>query len=84
LLNLSVSSAEIFKNIIQYFSIMKTGGILFFASLIVGLYFLNLGFNFITIPETFSSMNKWMNVIGGILLIIGGFFAMRVTSRKAR
>jgi len=62
----------------------RMGGILFFASLIVGLYFLNLGLNFITIPESFSSANKWINILGGILLIIGGFFAMRATSRRVR
>lgn len=61
---------------------VKLGGLLFIVSLIAGLYFLNLGFNFVTLPESFSSVSKWMNIVGGILLIIGGFFSMRVGSKK--
>lgn len=43
--------------------------LLFFVSLIFGLYFLNAGLNFIKIPETFVSINKWIIFAGGILLI---------------
>jgi hypothetical protein len=61
---------------------VKLGGILFFVNLIAGLYFLNLGFNFIALPESLASLSKWMNVIGGILLILGGFFTMRQTTPR--
>lgn len=61
---------------------IKIGGVLFFASLVVGLYFLNLGFKLVVIPESISSViTTPMNVVGGILLIIGGFFSMRATTR---
>ncbi|OGJ12982.1 hypothetical protein A3K82_00990 [Candidatus Pacearchaeota archaeon RBG_19FT_COMBO_34_9] len=65
---------------------VKIGGVLFFVSLITGLYFLNLGFNFIPIPAALASVNKYMNIFGGILLIIGGIFSMRrtTTPRMAR
>ncbi|MCL5018612.1 MAG: hypothetical protein M1416_02500 [Candidatus Pacearchaeota archaeon] len=56
---------------------IKIGGLIFVANLIIGLYFINAGFNFIVLPELFLSLNKWINIVGGILLIIGGYFAMR-------
>ena len=61
---------------------VKLGGILFYVNLIAGLYFLNLGFNFFLIPESLASLSKWMNVVGGILLILGGFFTMRRTTPR--
>jgi len=56
---------------------IKIGGLIFVANLIVGLYFINAGFNFIVLPEFFLSLDKWINIVGGILLIIGGYFSMR-------
>jgi hypothetical protein len=47
-------------------------GLIFFIDLILGLYFLNFGINFITLPETFSSVSKWIIFVGGIFLILGG------------
>jgi hypothetical protein len=44
-------------------------GLLFFIYLIFGLYFINFGLNFIKIPETFATVNKWVVFIGGALLI---------------
>jgi len=64
---------------------IKVGGILFFASLVVGLYSLNLGFNFVTVPETVSSViAKPLAIVGGILLIVGGFFSMKSMSPVQR
>jgi uncharacterized membrane protein len=60
---------------------VRFGGILFIVNLIAGLYFLNLGFNFFAIPESLSMLDKWMNIIGGVLLIVGGFFSMRAVSK---
>lgn len=58
----------------------RMGSILFFADLIAGLYFINLGLKFVTIPvpETF---NNWIMAIGGGLLIIGGLMAMTSARR---
>ncbi|MDD5012201.1 MAG: hypothetical protein PHQ66_00945 [Candidatus Nanoarchaeia archaeon] len=64
---------------------MKIGGILFFVNLIIGLYFLNLGFNLIVLPAAISSvLTTPMYVVGGILLIIGGYFSMRATTPMIR
>jgi len=64
----------------------NTLGMLCFAlSLIIGLYFLNLGFNkliplyFITDP-----VNNIILIIGGILIIVGGFVFMRRSSSMQR
>jgi hypothetical protein len=59
---------------------IKIGMIIFLVSAVFGLYFLNLGFNFIPqIPQALAAVDKWINIVGGILLIVGGFFAMRST-----
>jgi hypothetical protein len=63
---------------------VKIGGILFAANLIFGLYFLNLGFNFIALPTFLASITNWINIIGGALLIVGGIFAMQATSPMRR
>jgi hypothetical protein len=47
-------------------------GLLFLADLLLGLYCLNYGLNFINIPETFSPIGKWIVFLGGIFLIFAG------------
>lgn len=49
----------------------KTG--VFIIFLIVGLYFLNYSLGFVNLPESFDKINKIVFLIGGGLLIIGGF-----------
>lgn len=63
---------------------IRGGTILFFVSLIAGLFFLNLGFNFIPLPDFLTSNMKWANIIGGVLLIIGGIFSMKTTPSMVR
>jgi hypothetical protein len=46
-------------------------GILFFVNLIVGLYFINSGFNFIDLAFL-DAIKNWIIVAGGALLIISG------------
>jgi hypothetical protein len=48
------------------------GGI-FAVFLIAGLYFLNLGTGFMKLPVSFDKINQIVFVVGGALLIIGGF-----------
>lgn len=49
----------------------------FLICLIVGLYFLNLGFNFFTIPAAITtSLGTWTNILGGALIIIGGVISL--------
>ena len=49
-------------------------GALFLLYLIFGLYFLNFGLNFIKIPESFDTINKWIIFVGGGLIV---FSALR-------
>ena len=51
----------------------KLGVFLFVICSIAGLYFLNLAFNVITIPSFFSVVDVPIKIIGGLLLIYGGF-----------
>jgi hypothetical protein len=44
-------------------------GLWFFLYLIFGLYLLNVGLNFIEIPASFATANKWIVFVGGGLLI---------------
>jgi len=61
---------------------IKIGGILFVINIILALYFFNIGLNLIVLPEIFNSATQWINIAGGILLIIGGFFSMRALSSR--
>lgn len=47
-------------------------GLVFLIDLILGLYFINFGFQFITIPAFITSIDKWIIFLGGIFLIISG------------
>jgi hypothetical protein len=47
------------------------GGLFFIIYLLLGLYFLNFGLNFVKIPEAFSKINNWIIFAGGVLLIFG-------------
>lgn len=61
----------------------RLGSVWFFVSLIVGLYFINLGTNFVTLPESIpEEVGKWANIIGGVLIIIGGVISMNMDSQK--
>ena len=46
---------------------------LFFIYLIIGVYALNIAFNFIPLPEFFLKINKWVLAILGIIAIIESF-----------
>ncbi len=61
---------------------MKNSGILWFVIyLVFGLYFLNSGIGFVNLPGFFQEIDKWIIVVGGILIIIGGFNHFRVNRR---
>lgn len=50
----------------------KAGAIGFFVYLIFGLYLLNSSFNFIIMPAFILSIENWLILISGVLVIIGG------------
>jgi len=54
---------------------------LFVIYLLVGLYFLNIFFGFVGIPESFKTYNAIISLVGGILIILGGVNHLRVSRR---
>lgn len=57
------------------------GGGMFLLYLIVGLYLINYTLLFVVLPTMFDTINKWIILIGGVLLIIGGIKFL--TARRA-
>ena len=60
----------------------KAAMIGFFVYLIFGLYLVNSSFNFITMPALIQSIESWLILISGVLVIIGGINYLRVSKRK--
>jgi hypothetical protein len=57
--------------------INKFGKWFFVIHLIFGLYFINFTFNYITLPEFFLDIEKWIFFVGGVLILISGFHYLR-------
>jgi len=53
--------------------------ILFLLYVIVGVYLLNIPFNFVLIPEKISNLNNWIIFIGGILCVFGAINHFRLS-----
>ncbi|MDE1848456.1 MAG: hypothetical protein KGH55_00255 [Nanoarchaeota archaeon] len=51
-------------------------GLMFLLYLIFGLYFINYSLNLITLPGFFSSIDQWIILVGGLLIILGGINQM--------
>lgn len=60
----------------------KAGIIIFSIHLVIGLYFLNLVFNFYKIQEVISQFNEFIILIGGILILLGGIRYLRFRRGK--
>jgi len=41
--------------------------------IVFGLYFINFGLDFVSMPSIIQDVNKWITLVGGILIIVGGF-----------
>ncbi|MDP2672223.1 MAG: hypothetical protein Q8O84_00225 [Nanoarchaeota archaeon] len=50
---------------------------LFFVYLIVAVYTLNMGLNFVSLPDAFLKINQWVLVIAAVLLVIESFKYLR-------
>jgi uncharacterized membrane protein YagU involved in acid resistance len=59
----------------------KFGKWLFILHLIFALYFINFAFSYVTLPEFFLGIEKWIFFIGGILILFGGFSHLRARKR---
>lgn len=61
---------------------MKEGRLFGFLIYIVfGLYFINYSFAFYTLPDFVSEINKWIILVGGFLIIIGGINYLRASKK---
>ena len=54
----------------------------FLVYLVFGLYFLNYSLGFIVLPEFLSKIDKWIILIGAILIIIGAINYLRLSKIK--
>jgi len=60
----------------------KGRGIFVAVYFILALYFVNGALNFINLPGFFAKADKWILLIGGIFLILGGVNSMRMKRYK--
>jgi hypothetical protein len=53
----------------------KSWGFIFYVLYVVlGLYFINIAFQIITIPASIVSFEKWIFIASGVLLLLGAYF----------
>jgi hypothetical protein len=60
---------------------VKFNGFLFLLDFLFGAYFIVTGLNLVSL-SFLDSIKNWIILVGGILLIISGMFAMRRTSSR--
>ncbi len=54
----------------------------FIVYLILGLYFINSALIYYEIPEKILTFDKWIRLVGGALIILGGINSLRVRKNK--
>ena len=60
----------------------KAGAItIFLLYLVFGLYFIMSAFNFITLPDIILQFDKWIILVGGVLILIGGINYFRARKK---
>ena len=60
----------------------KGGAIAVFSLyLVFGLYFITSAFNFIAIPDIILQFDKWITLVGGVLILIGGINHFRARKK---
>ncbi len=47
-----------------------------------GLYFINSAFFFVEVPNFVEGLDKWISLVGGLLIIFGSFKFFRVKRRS--
>ena len=62
----------------------QSGGIskvLFVIYLVIALYLTNMSFGFITMPEFVMNFDKWVILLGAVLVFLGGINHLRVRKK---
>ena len=54
----------------------------FLVYLVFGLYFINSALEFITLPGFLDSIDKWILLVGGILILVGGINYLRAGKKS--
>ncbi|MGY4884623.1 MAG: hypothetical protein ACP5NZ_03535 [Nanobdellota archaeon] len=61
------------------------GGLFFFILyLLLGVYFLNSGLNFINMPDFLTNIDRWIVFVGGIFLVFGAINFLRARRTTVR
>ncbi len=61
---------------------MRRGNTLWFIIyLVFGVYFINSALNFFPMSESFLIVDKWISLIGGVLILVGAFNLLRLGRR---
>lgn len=62
---------------------MRKGLIIgFLIYLFFGIYFFNSSLGFVKLPDIVLKADRWMTLIGGILIVIGAINYVRISKRK--
>jgi hypothetical protein len=56
----------------------RGGGAMFFLYLLLALYCINVPIQFIKIPEFILSVEKWVILVAGIFVLLGGINFLKV------
>ena len=62
----------------------KWGTIGFLIYVILGLYFINFAFSFVTLPGFILEINKWIFFVGGVLIIFAGLTHLIKKGKKEK
>lgn len=56
--------------------------IIFLVYIMLGLYFVNSAFGVVTLPRFVDIIDKWILLIGGILILLGGINYLRAGKKS--
>jgi hypothetical protein len=56
----------------------------FLMYFILGAYFLNSGLLYYNVPEAIASLDKFIRIAGGVLIILGGINHLRASSKHRK
>lgn len=62
---------------------MKKGEafIVFLLYLVFGLYFITSSLNLVTFPDFMSKIDRWVILVGGVLIVVGGINYLRARNK---
>lgn len=51
----------------------------FVIYLVFALYFVNSALNFLAMPQIIQDIDRWITLVGGVLILVGGFNLLRAS-----